>query len=423
MKTLRNAGRRIAKQIGLNKLTPPFARYLLTYMLFWLGGTIAGSYFNYFLLRATGGEDGLRVYNLLTACIQPFVMIPALFVLRRLSVSICMRIGLVFHALAYAVLAASGNVTTVTVYIISTMMSAGNAFIFTAYTPQWLAYTTDEGRDACYGVINMIATIVNLVLPLSIGLFISMFDDLTGYSVLFAIASLVIFGSALASFRLVPVSYGNKQEEHTLEKTAQVFFKNRKIIFSMLATMLDAMRSHGFGFFSALLVFDLVSKESTLGVLSICTTVLGLLMNVAYTRGVTPENRGRTMLLGAVGYTLAVSIVCVARSFGGYIVYSVVSTMAGVFIANPVLTGYMSAVQHDDYLSDHAAEVHVLREIFVVSGRVLGLLPAFILQDPTKYAAVMMLLYAALQIPAAILTQQMQRKVNAEEKSNISVSE
>ena len=123
------------------------------------------------------------------------------------------------------------------------------------------------------------------------------------------------------------------------------------------------------------------------------------------------------LLLGAVGYTIAVAIVCLDHTFTGYIMYALLSTIVSVFISNLVLTSYLSAVQNDSFLCQHGAEVHLLREVFVASGRVIGLLPAFLMPDPTKYAAVMMLLFAAVQIPAALLTKYLQRRVNLEQST------
>lgn len=417
MNRLRGLGRILSAQIGLNMLSKSYKRYLLTYMLFTIGGTISSSYFSFFLLRATGSESSLRIYNLLIACVQPFIMLPALAVLKRWSVSVCMRIGLLIHTAAYALLAASGNADMATVYAVSAMLSSGNAFIFTAYTPQQLAYATDENRDACYGVVSVLSTIVSLVLPLTTGLFISRFDDLTGYSVLFAVSSLITLGSFAASFRLTPVVYGDRRQKNVLRRTMKAFLGSKKIWASMIATMLDAMRAHGFGFFSALLVFDLIGRESVMAVFSVATTIVNMMMSIAYTRMATPRNRGWLMLLGAVGYTIAVAIVCLDHTFTGYIMYALLSTIVSVFISNPVLTSYLSAVQNDSFLCQHGAEVHLLREVFVASGRVIGLLPAFLMPDPTEYAAVMMLLFAAVQIPAALLTKYLQRRVNLEQST------
>lgn len=82
-------------------------------------------------------------------------------------------------------------------------------------------------------------------------------------------------------------------------------------------------------------------------------------------------------------------------------------------MGNPVITGYMSVVQHDPVLAQNGGEVHALREFFYASGRVLGLLPVFFLPDPAQAAPLMMVLLSALQIPASLMTIALQKKQQA----------
>jgi len=410
---LRRISRTIAAQTKYDQLGVPFLRYLLVFGLFTVAGSLSGSYFGVFLLRATGSSMALMKYNLLLACVQPFVMLTAVSVLRHGSVNLCLRVGLMLHALSYVVLTLIDGSATSMVYLVSVISSSGNAFFYTAYTPQILGYTKDDNRDTAYGAIGLFTTVVSLVLPLMTGFFISAFGDLTGYKVLFILSSLILLGGLGASYRLMPLPNQTGVRKSQLRATAKRFFRNKALMQSMGVTMLDSIRTSGSGYFITLLIFELLQKEAVMGMLTAVTAVLSMAVNVAYGRFVTAGNRGRGMLFGSVGALLAVCIVCLYRTATGYVVYSLLGCLVGVFMGNPVITGYMSVVQHDPVLAQNGGEVHALREFFYASGRVLGLLPVFFLPDPAQAAPLMMVLLSALQIPASLMTIALQKKQQA----------
>lgn len=410
---LRRISRTIAAQTKYDQLGVPFLRYLLVFGLFTVAGSLSGSYFGVFLLRATGSSMALMKYNLLLACVQPFVMLTAVSVLRHGSVNLCLRVGLMLHALSYVVLTLIDGSATSMVYLVSVISSSGNAFFYTAYTPQILGYTTDDNRDTAYGAIGLFTTVVSLVLPLMTGFFISAFGDLTGYKVLFILSSLILVGGVGASYRLMPLPNQTGVRKSQLRVTAKRFFRNNALMQSMGVTMLDSIRTSGSGYFTTLLIFELLQKEAVMGMLTAVTAVLSMAVNVAYGRFVTARNRGRGMLVGSVGALLSVCIVCLYRTATGYVVYSLLGCLVGVFMGNPVITGYMSVVQHDPVLAQNGGEVHALREFFYASGRVLGLLPVFFLPDPAQAAPLMMVLLSALQIPASLMTIALQKKQQA----------
>ncbi len=162
---IRTISRRIIANVGYDRLNTSFHKYLCVYVCYMIASLLSTAYFNVFLLRATGSSEALARYNLLLACFQPIVMLAALSVLKHTSVNICQRVGLALHALAYLWLALSNESSESMVYIISGIFAAGNAFYYTSYTPQILAYTQDETRDTAYGAMGFMSTLGNLSLP------------------------------------------------------------------------------------------------------------------------------------------------------------------------------------------------------------------------------------------------------------------
>lgn len=399
----------LAAGSGYDRLTPAFGRYLSVSGAFTVAVVLSNSYFNIFLLRAIGSSMAMMRYNLLLALVQPLVMLCAVRVLRRVSVGFCMRVGLALHAAAYVWLACTNEATESVVYLLSVLFASGNAFYYTSYTPQLLAYTTDETRDTAYGAMGLLSTVATLTLPLMAGFFISAFGNLNGYRALFGISAAALCLGFALSFRLTPVAAGQDKRTRFLA-TARRIVQNKSMLAAMTATLLNAIRASGTAYYGSLVMYQLLRKESIMGVISTASAICGLLITLVYGRMMRPARRGLMMLLGVGTILVGISVLCLTGTVGGYIVYALLSAAAGVFIDNPVVTAYMGVLQNDEILCENGAEAHTLREFFYASGRALGLLPVFFIADIGRFAAPMLLLITAMQIPSALLTNWLQKR-------------
>lgn len=385
-----------------------FGRFLCVVAVFTLATQISNSFFNIFLLRATGGSGAMMWYNLLLACVQPPAMLAAVWVVRRFSTENCMRTGIVMHMAAYLILTVDGGASEALVYGISMLFSIGNGFYFTGYTPLLLSYTGDQNRDTAQGAMGFLSILGQLLLPLMTGFFINSFGNLTGYRILFALSAALLLGGVLLSFRFYPAEKP-RACRHSIRTAARLMLANRRLRRSLLLTLLNAMLT-SVGVYSSLIVFALLKKESVMGVMTTLCAIISMLAALGYGRAVSVRNRGRSILLGAGAIVLATVVLLAFPSFWGYVFYALLNAAASCFASNPAATVYFSILQNDERLTDFRAEVHALREFFVTTGRALPILPALFLADAGAIAVPMMLLIAALQIPAALIVIHLERQ-------------
>ncbi len=400
-------------KLGYDHLGNAFGRYLAVLAAFTVASTLSGSYFSVFLLRATGSDLALTRYNLLLACVQPFVMLLAVLVLRKGSVKVCLRVGLILHAAAYCVLAAAGEPDEKLIYALSALFASGNAFYYTSYTPLLLAYTQDENRDTAYGAMNLLTTCISLMLPLLTGFFLSALGSMTGYRALFALSAASLTLGLAFSTRLTPIEASNRDRVTRFRQTAARMFQNKSMRQAMIITFLNSVRVSGTACYGSLLMFALLKQESVMGVLTTACAVLGLLINMVYGRVMTPKRRGKSMLMGVLVTLVGAVILSAFQTAEGYAVYMLLSALVNVFLDTPVVTAYMGVLQHDEALRDKGAEVHALREFVYASGRAFGLLPAFFLPNIGAVSALMLAAIAVLQLPAALLALRLQKRLNA----------
>lgn len=405
---LKQAGRRLLAETKYSTLGVDFGRFLCVVGIFTVAAQLSTSFFNIFLLRATGSPIAMMRYNLLLACIQPPAMLVAVQLVRRSSLALCLRAGLMLHVFAYLILTVDGGSSESMVYGISVMFSIGNGFYYTSNTPLFLAYTDEQNRDTAQGATGTLAITGQLMLPLLTGLFITAFGDLTGYRILFALSALVLFVSVMLSYRMRPVGRPQKCRR-SLTRAARIMRENRQMRDVMVVSALNSVMVSGTAYYVSLLMYAILEKESVIGLLSTIGAVISLVATLAYSRYVSTRNRGVIMFLGAAVSILGTLVVFFHPTVWGYTVYALLYAAANYFLNYPAVTAYMSVLEKDTRLGDLNAEVHALREFFVTGGRAIALVPAFFLRDPVSTAAPMLLVLALLQIPAALIVISLNR--------------
>lgn len=402
--TFKHFSGRLMEGTRFSSLGTAFGRFLCVVGVFTLASQLSTSFFNVFLLRATGSSMAMMRYNLLLACIQPPAMLAAVQVVRRFSLTACLRTGLMMHVLAYVILTVDGGSSESLVYGISVLFSIGNGFYFTSYTPLLLSCTTDQNRDTAQGAMGSLSITGQLLLPLLTGMFIMSFGNLTGYRILFALSALLLLLGVFFSFRLFPVP-APKKTPHSIRRAARLMLENREMRITAAVTWLNATMTSGAAYYVSLLVYAILQKESVMGALSTLCGVISLLASLVYSRFVSSKNRGRSMLLGVGVSVLAALILVFFPTVWGYAIYALLYAAANLFLNNPPATAYFAVLQKDSRLDDYRAEVHALREFSVTGGRALALIPAFFLKDAVGTAAPVLLILILLQIPAALLVR------------------
>ena len=399
--------------MGYDRLGDSYRRFLGVYLSMMSIGQIAGAFFNIFLLRATGSSVTLMIFNVLLATVQPFVMAVAVFAVRRFSVIQSQRVAFVLLMIAYTILAVWIDRVESLVYLIAVLMSASNAFFFTSYTPMMLSYTTDGNRDAAGGVLSFFTTLLSVVIPVATGFFISSFGDLTGYRVLFVIAVCMCVFTFFLSFRLAPVTGFHSERRTQFRSTLRYIVKSKPMMVAMVNPMIYASIATAPAYFGALIVMELIGRESQIGLITFLGSIVTMAAAVVYGRIVKPQNRAKWMMTGLGVVLLAVCGMIADLSVVTYVLYSAAAAFAAIFLTNPPLMNYLAVLQRIPELSQRGPEVHTLRELFVGAGRALGVLPVLFFQDAFGVAVYMILTIYAVQIFSILLARYMSRYLNA----------
>ena len=382
--------------------------FLKVYACFALMTSFSGTFINTYLIRATGSDRNVMIFNIILAVVQPFFMLLAVYLMRLKSAIFSQRIGFGLYAAAFGLLGVMGEGAVKYIQWIAAMLSAANGFFYTTYALQLLDYVDDGSRDASYGLQTALSGVIGIVLPALTGVLLAAFSDFTGYRIIFFAGLTVSLGAVWLSGRLRPLT--NVTPKVHIRRALHVLLTEKPARAAMLASMANGFYGGTMSFFLSVLIYSIVANEAVLGFTNTAASIVGILSSMAYARIVRPDNR-RKVILVSLGIMLAAALMLMIEvSLVTLIAFNLLLSALGCFFLNPPTTAYVGVVEHLKSLKGLGGEVHALREFWYGSGRVLGILITMALSGMENGAAVVIMIILAVQIVPAILMKHMQVK-------------
>jgi len=383
-------------------ISPSWLKFLWVYACFAVFTYFSGTFINTYLIRVTGSSQGVMIFNMLLAVVQPFVMLYAVCFIRKSTPLISQRIGLWLYAAVFAILGLLGEGAAMYIRLIAVLISAANGFFYTTYALQLLAYTTNATRDESYGLQNVIGGVIGIVIPALSGLLLSGFDSLCGYRMLFAIGLVITIVSILLSTRLDSVT--NVAPRAEIKKAFRTVITDHAVLMAMLCSMANGFYAGTMSFFLNVLIYSLSGSEAVIGFVTTVGSVSMILSSIVYARVVRPWNRRKAIFV-SLGVMLAASTVLIASiSVTTLFVFSVLLSAMSAFFLNPPLTAYLGVIEQTQALKGLGGEVHAIREFWYGGGRVLGIIIAMIFTGLQHGAATVILIILSIQtIPAFLM--------------------
>ncbi len=408
--------------MGADVLSGDFYKFLRMHLCFTVYTQMHGIFINTFLLKATGNNVDVMLFNAMLAIAQPIAMVGAVYLSRRTSPVLSQRLGLGLYLLVYGALAIFGEQAVGYSLLIAALLASAAGFYYTTYSLQILSYCDDRSRDVALGVSGMLAGIAALLTPVFSGFLISSFPGFTGYRVLFGCALAFTALSGYFSSRLSPITAYDGQRGNRLGQVVRALLLGKIERGVMLTSAVSGFRDGTMAFFLNMLLYQFVQSEALVGINSFLGGIAAVISAGLYSRWVKPESRVKSVAI-AVSIIAATALMLFLR-LNAYtiIAFNLVSCLCNIFVSNPPCSLYLSIVQRLPSIRGRGGEVHTIREYFLSTGRILGIALAMLLPQSNLGYILVIFLLTVSQYASAALMRRTRRQLAAlpEEPAEVS---
>lgn len=347
--------------------------FILMQMLYNAMVVILTLFVNTFLMKAYGtSSKEVLFYSIIQSLVQPIAMITSFSVSRKKGCLFTQRVGFVFYFIALTALCIFGETIAFLYPLFGACISFGAGYYYGIYSAQIFSYTTDENRDVVSGTATLFCSIISLTLPLLAGFIISAFNQFIGYKVVFGVEAIIALSALFVSRKLPPIP--KRENEPSFLSIFKKILKDKNARRIMYANGLDNCRGATISFYTSILIYTIIQNEVLIGVNSTVGSILAIIGAGLYGVMVNKNNRLKAMLLAV----LVVLLPCVVLFFslGVYTLmfFYAIYSLCNLFVGTPVLNTHFMVMENIDGLDGLGEQIHTVREIFVSTGRIFGVL-------------------------------------------------
>lgn len=365
---------RIKYILGGTSLGRHYFIFLLVHTLFLVFTRIPSVFINTLLMNQTGDVNATLFYNgaIFAAC--ALTMLFSAQIMHWTECRITAAIGIIGYNLLYLCYVLFQSYIGEVYLLFGLFNGMADGFYYISYGRMVLAYTEIENRDSGMGIINTFSAVVNLSVPFLAGGIISVIGGTKGYVTVFVLAFTVAFCTLLAVFHLPK----EKKKESKVSVHYLRFIKLLKrkphILWSLLAETVKGIREGTFLFILNIILYQLIRKEILVGFNSFLTGLASICCFWFMSHFIRPGNR-RKYMIKAVMILLTANFLCIyAVTPVVIMLFSVINSFFAGMLEVSCYTTFFDVTESIEEMQEYTPELLAFHEVFVVSGRCIGLL-------------------------------------------------
>lgn len=365
--------------LSFRKLPPAFLGFAALQIAMAFFMNMHGVFINTFLLKATGEFNVALKFNMIVFIAQACVMVASVFLVRKKTVLVSIRFGLVLYAMIYLSFIVLGERMAGSYVLIALIFAAAGGFITLPYGVLLSEFTSDKNRDMAIGFLNMWFGITALAMPVFSGILISSFAGFAGYRVMFAVALAIVILSLYLSTKVAP-SAPLARESH-FKVVLGYFLKHRVDRLMFLASTLSSIREGVFRFILTLILYQYLKNEAIIGANSLVCGIAAVLASWAYGKIVRPDNRFLCMIVSVTVMLMGSLLMLFDTGAFAIVLFGVLSSLGSIFIVSPQDNYTYLLLQVVGRTRDKRPEYQTIKEFFIAGGRNIGILLTLLMID------------------------------------------
>ena len=389
--------------LGVDRLTPEFRKFVLMHVVYLVATSTTTVFVNTLLMRVSSDDNVALKYNIFTYAFGGLSMLIAAKLLHKLTNKKVIFIGVFFSMMTYMLILVLMNSIGVLYPIVAMIQGCSSGFYWIIYFDSLLKYNTDETRDVAMNFIGVCGGCVALIMPLICGYTISSFSGFTGYYVMFAILFLV---AGIAVYLVTRLDVEQPDGESTkFFKLIKKIYTEKVWFFVIHMDYFKGIREGSFSFFLNVLLFSIVKSEGLVGLNTFLVGATSMLACIVAGKISRPSNRIRYMTIATLILASVTMLLFVELNTITVLVLSIVNSMLGVFMVNPVTTTLYTVFDKVPNAKEIRKETFAVTECYKNAGRITGVLFIMLMPDGDFWSVVSMALIALTQFITAIFAK------------------
>lgn len=340
--------------------------------IFALSVGLSNTFVNVYLWKVDRNYGAIGQYNLLVYCALPVAFVAAGWLAKRLHTLWTMRIGIVWHAIFYAVALLGGTSVARLPWLLGVIMGLAGGMYWFSFNVISLQVTRQGRRDRFYGLNGVAGAVAGMLAPLVAGFLIAQGDGrggLSGYHLIFALSLVLFVVATLVSWCLKAHPEGGQL------RLGRAWAGLRRRPWRMLLTgcFVYGLREGVFLFLIGLLMYIATGSELRLGEFLLLQGAISFVSFYLVGRFLRPGNRLTVLGIGAACMAGAATLFTMPVDARLLLWYgSLIALTIPLFLV-PLQGFIFDGITSLDPGGEDVMEHIIAREVFENVGRVLGI--------------------------------------------------
>lgn len=368
--------RHTVETLSLERMSGKFQVLAVNYIFLMVYATLEGVFVNTLLYRITPDISIVIIYRGITYLSSAVFMHLAAYTAHKKNPVTVIRLGGALYLLMYVVLFFGMDYMNIFMYLTAILSGAGGAFYWSGHNTLIPHYTSPSNRDIGVSILCIIQGAAALSVPIISGGVISLGGALfaspsIGYRVMFGIGMITVVAQMRYQRNLPPVEQLVRKSE--LRRALKLFRKDITFKYMMCFEYLRGFRDGTFGFILNMILFEIITSESLVGVNAFLTGIMAITGAWAYGKLVTPVLRARYTMFATTAMLAFCSLLLFKASAPVVMLFAMINSFSALFVSNAAANSAIDVMTRDTIRRKCLGESLSIREAALTLGRVSGL--------------------------------------------------
>lgn len=369
--------RHTSETLSLEIMSDKFHVLSVNYIFLMIYTTLESIFVNTLLYRITPDISIVIIYRGITYISTATTMHLAAYAIHRKNPVTVVKLGGAIFLTMYIVLFFCMDYMDTFMYLTAILSGAGGGFYWVGHNSLLSHYTVPRNRDVGVSILCIIQGIATLFVPIISGSVISLGEAIfsspsIGYRVMFGVGMATVIAQIRYQSKLPAVEQSVRESEVKL--TLKLLRKDITFKYMMCFECLRGFRDGAFGFILNMILFELITSESLVGLNAFLTGIMSITGAWAYGKLVKPSLRPRYTVIATTVMMLFCSIMLFKSSAPVVMLFAMVNSFFALFITNSAAISAIDIMTKNSLKRKCLGESLSFREVTLTIGRVSGLL-------------------------------------------------